>query len=166
MAGGLGVAKKLYVGTDLNVGGIVANSGGIKVLAANMVKTTSTSLSTITGMSVDVVSGNTYIFEFNGYVTQTNNGGWLFATGGTSTRSSSIGTYTAVTEDGNTYLAYFDPNSQVGDTTVGATDAACISIKGSFVCSGSGTLLMQFAQAGASGSSTLLNGAFFRVMQA
>jgi len=151
--------------TDLSVSGIVANSGGIKVLAADFVKTTSTAFSDITGLSVDVVSGGTYVFEFSGYVNQTAGGGWAFQGAGTSTRSSSIGTYTATCEEG-VLFSYFDPNAQVGDTTSSPTAPALIYIRGSFVCSGSGTFKLQFAQGVASGTSTLQDGAFFRVQRA
>lgn len=115
-----------------------------KVCTAQVDRATSTTLTNITGLSIDVVAGATYNFVSRISGTATASGGAKFAIGGTCTATSI--SYTGVNFNGTTTNARSTTTTlgnAVGASTAVLTDA---TIYGSIVVNKGGTLTVQIAQ--------------------
>lgn len=151
------VNNRLGIGTktptsalDLN-GGTISNatmSGSIsslaKVSTAQLDRATSTVLTNIPGLSVNVVAGATYLFRAHIAGVGTANGGAKFAIGGTATATSI--TYTGRHMNAATTNA--QTNTQTLGNAVGASTAVFTDgyIEGAIVVNAAGTLTVQLAQ--------------------
>ena len=119
-------------------------SNNAKVSTAQVDRTSSTTLTNITGLSVNVIAGATYNFVARVVGTSTINGGAKFAIGGTATATSV--SYTGKNYNGTTTNASTTTTTlgnAVGASTAVFTDAL---IFGSIVVNAAGTLTVQIAQ--------------------
>lgn len=162
-AGGLGVAKKLYVGTDITAPFIKQSVGDCRV-TSDFTKTADTSLADVTGLSVALAAGGTYSFEASLFATQSGSGGYTFGTGGTATATAMYGSYTVHYGPGSLYN---DSITGMGGGTVVAVGGAAylVLIRGTITVNAGGTLTITFAQASATGSSTVKRGSYMTVRQ-
>jgi len=128
-------------------------------------KTSSATLSDVTGLSVNVAAGRTYRFEAYLYTTSNVAGGVKFAIAGTATATNII--YQATNVSANTLVGTTARATAlataVGDVTA-VTAAYCI-ITGTITVATAGTLTVQFAQnAGNAAASSVLVGSTFSVV--
>lgn len=122
--------------------------------------TTGTTLTNITGLSVDVEAGATYCFEAYLPGTATTNGGLKLAIGGTSTATSisyAGAQWNTTTQNANT-VTTTKGNAVAAATTV----FTYATMRGTIVVANAGTLTVQFAQnaAHADTTSIYVNGYF------
>jgi hypothetical protein len=115
-----------------------------KASTAQVDRVSSTTLTNITGLSVNVLAGATYIFEAYITGTSTANGGAKFAIGGTATATSV--SYTGSNLNGTTSNAR-STTTTLGNA-VGASTAVFTNgnITGAIVVATAGTLTVQIAQ--------------------
>lgn len=119
-------------------------SNTAKVSTAQVDRASSTTLTNITGLSVNVIAGATYNFRARIAGTATANGGAKFAIGGTCTATSV--SYTGTNNNGTT------TNAATTTTTLGNAVGAATAvlthatIEGSIVVNAAGTLTVQIAQ--------------------
>jgi hypothetical protein len=138
-----------------------ASSGYKKRVTGNFSRSTSTVLSDIPGLTVNVSAGKTYMFEAILYTISNVAGGVKASIAGTAGAGNLI-------LDG---LVYSVTLSQIRSSTLGATHAALtatssahIRISGTITVNASGTLLVQFAQnASHAAASSVLAGSTFAV---
>lgn len=124
-------------------------------------KTSSTSLSDITGLTATVVAGKTYRFEAKLYTSSNTSFGVRQTIAGTCTATNII--YEGITTDGTSIVAH--TRATALGTSVGVFTAASIAyvtIEGTITVNAAGTLTVQFAQSasGASASSVLVGSTF------
>lgn len=135
------------------------------VLASDFVRN-STTLATVTGMSIPVVSGKTYVFEVEGfYVANTTTEGLGVAMNGPSASGIVIDSIIALAATGTLNLAR---NTAWATAHQGASSGGNVNhwfrIRGSFTAAASGNLDFQVkAETGAANSITIKSGAVMRV---
>lgn len=123
---------------------------------------TDTTLATITGLSVTLVAGKTYTFTANLPLTTDVTGGSKFGFGGTATatyfQNTWVWTFNGASPvlDRSTALATTTNNSGIAATSN-------MTMTGEIVVNGAGTFTITFAQASASGTSSVLRGGWLRV---
>jgi hypothetical protein len=152
------------VGGIFEASGMLQYSGGHK-RASEATAATTTTLGNVTGLSVSVVSGNTYSFRAHLFVDASAAGGGKFAIGGTATASSIIYTVRGTADSNGASIMSDRETALGGSASFEGPTAAVVTIEGTLVASGSGTLTVQFAQMIASGTSSVLTGSTFRVEQ-
>lgn len=120
-------------------------------------------LATVTGLSVDVLAGHSYSFEACLFVDANVTGGSKFAIAGSCTASAVI--YEIVLLDNGTSANTITSRQTAlgGSAGQAGTTAGFCRIKGLISVSASGTLLVQFAQNAANGTSSVLVGSDFIV---
>lgn len=119
-------------------------SNSAKVCTTQLDRASSTTLTNVTGLSVNVIAGATYNFTVRLVGTATANGGAKFAIGGTCTATSI--SYTGKNFNGTTSNASTTTTTlgnAVGASTAVFTDG---TIVGSIVVATAGTLTVQFGQ--------------------
>jgi hypothetical protein len=124
----------------------------VSVLTSQFDKTSNTTLSEVTGLSIDVVAGNTYIFNA---VLQTTDGGGggKIAINGSCTSSMFIAGFSV-----------FAAATSLGTVVANGNGLGCVIVEGSITVSASGTLYPEFAQNSSNASaSSVLVGSFFKV---
>lgn len=128
------------------------SGSSVEVLASQFDKTSNTTLSEVTGLSINVVAGNTYIFKAVLQIAE-GGGGFKVAINGACTASAfSAGVYV------------FAPVTNMGDVVCNGVATTCIPVEGSITVSASGTLYPEFAQNASNASvSSVLVGSYFRV---
>ena len=148
---------------NLTVSGYVKWSGQ-KVVGTPFSVTSNTTLANITGLSVNVTAGKTYVFYATLYTTSNSGGGVQAAVSGTCTASTIV--YEASTQNGGSIT---QSRSSVLGSAVGAVTAvtaARIDIEGTIIVANAGTLTIQFAQnASNANASTVATGSSFIVQQ-
>jgi len=136
--------------------------GGQSRTTADMAVTNTTSLTNVPGLSITVISGRNYYFEFDGVAQgiASGNGGVAFGISGSASLSNSryfatgIAGTAVVGSTTNTALS-LAPVSGVGNSVF-------CQMRGSFTAGTSGTVTIQFAQQSSNTTaSTLLRGATF-----
>lgn len=130
-------------------------------------KTSSTSLSDITGLSVTLVAGQTYRFTAILYTTANVAGGVKFAIAGTATATAIV--YDSILQAGGAFSTLGTSRATALGTAVSdstTTTAGTCYITGLITCNAAGTLTVQFAQNASSGSaSSVLVGSEFEIKQ-
>jgi hypothetical protein len=159
-------------GTSLAVTGFLKDSGGVR-LASNFTVTASTTFATITGFSINVNAGETYIVDANLHITADATGGCKLQFSGTCTRTSMRMSYILFdTNMGNNAGGFggidsikgsINLNQAVTDGGTGITTGGVYRITGTIVVATSGTLTLQFAQNVASGTNTVFSGSYYSV---
>ena len=137
-------------------------------VSSDFVKTSSTTLALITGLSVNVETNNIYRFRAVLFTTSSSSGGIKFSVAGTCTASNII--YEAKVIDNNAFVVPGASRAIALSTTVGnitAVTAALVLIEGSINVSAGGTLQVQFAQnVSNAASSRVLTGSYFEIFSA
>ena len=156
-ASGNGPARKATV-SDL-----LASRGSTVTTTASTTVNASTTLVNVTGLSVNVLAGGTYVFDINLATTSGASGGTKVALGGTSTWTSintTTWSYTASAVAVNTGTTATPGTSIAGST---AANIATIA-RGTVVVNAAGTLTVMFAQNASNGTdSVVLPNSWFRV---
>jgi hypothetical protein len=148
---------------DLSPNNNFINTAGYQRVSAQFDKTSSTTLSDVTGLSAPLTNGRTYSFRAILLTTSNSAGGVKAAIA----YSSSL---TAIRYEGSLLDANADAG-QARSTTSGGTvaavtavTAATITIQGTITPSGTGNLTVQFAQNASNGTaSSVLTGSFLEV---
>src|SRR6516162_208408 len=152
---------QIGLGTGVNSNGWY-QWGGQSRTTADMAVTNTTSLTNVPGLSITVISGRNYYFEFDGVAQgiASGNGGVAFGISGSASLSNSryfatgIAGTAVVGSTTNTALS-LAPVSGVGNSVF-------CQMRGSFTAGTSGTVTIQFAQQSSNTTaSTLLRGATF-----
>lgn len=146
--------------------GSVGGPAVIKRVSAQFDKTNAT-LANVTGLSVSVVASGVYAFRATLYTTQDVTGLAKYAIAGTCTA-------TAIR-----YTGFISDTTTAGGTTTGIGTATALAgtitdsstsvsggttvVNGTITVNAAGTLTVQFAQNGASGTSSVLVGSTFEV---
>lgn len=146
-------------------GGYTAPSSSLTgtVTSAQFDKTNGT-LAAITGLSTTTTSGKTYIFEAVLPITADAVGGYRVGIGGTTTATyviiSCVGIANAAAISSATITV-------LGNTcnTGGTATSWQVTIYGSIVVNAGGTLTPLFSQSSANGTSSVLQGAYFKTIQ-
>ena len=143
----------------------VSNPTQTAVLAANFSKTNNT-LANITGFSFALVSGVTYTFETMLIVLPSASGGSSFLTNfGAATVSGFLMTINDINQSANTINSSYTQNSALNLAQTGELQTY-LKLEGSFVCTGSGTLTLQFAQQATNATaSVIVAGSYMKVSQ-
>jgi hypothetical protein len=139
---------------------------GQKRITANFDKT-NTTLATITGLSVSVEAGKAYNFRAVLWVTANATGGYKFAVAGTCT-ATAIRYQVSVRDAATGAPTSESMQTALGGAGVGAAPGGTsyfVEIKGMIRVNAAGTLLLQFAQNAASGTSSVLADSHFVVDQ-
>jgi hypothetical protein len=138
--------------------------GGLTRTTAPFTATSNTVLANITGLTVNVVAGKTYMFRVWAPTTATTAGGVQFAIAGTATA-------TYITYEGNLESAgvFTQTRAAALAAPVCSSSTATVgtaNITGSITVNAGGTLTVQFAQATSNAAaSTVLQGSYFEVWQ-
>jgi hypothetical protein len=143
----------------LSATSFIAGYGTVRT-TSGFTKTADTTLADVPGLTLNLISGQTYEIRMMLFVTNTG-GGYKLELTGTSTFSASFFA-------GGIFLTAYESISSLtyGTATATATNGdGYIEIKGTAVCSGSGTLKVQFAQNSASGSSSIFAGSYIVAKQ-
>ena len=132
----------------------LTNFEGSTTIATSQSVTTSTTLVS-SGMSVNLISGATYVFDLYVTVTNGSSGGLKLAFGGTATAT----TFSADTWAYNsTTLAAQGVITSLASNLVAYTGSVTtVSITGSILCAASGTFNLSFAQNVSNATATTLN---------
>jgi hypothetical protein len=155
--------QALTLGTDqvATFSQYVLHAGQSRV-SAQFDKNASTALGNVTGLTVNVAAGKTYYFRAKLILTCAAAGGCKIAIAGTATA-------TTINYTGSSWTAtaLAAANATALGTAVGAQTAIAVGaeIFGTITVNAAGTLTVQFAQNAASGTSSVLVGSFFEVMQ-
>lgn len=120
-------------------------------------------LATVTGLSVDVIAGHSYSFEACLFVDANVTGGSKFAINGSCTASAIIYEITLLDNGTNAYTITSRQTALGGSAGQAGTTAGFCRIKGLITVSAAGTLVVEFAQNTASGTSSVLVGSDFIV---
>lgn len=128
---------------------------------------TNTTLSDVTGLSVNVVAGCTYTFLIKFSAGNTVTGGIKWGLGGTATFTSFRGRFTTDQYDiGSVAHLLVTSGSTSGlILSAGGSGRADIDASGILTCSTSGTVTIQFAQNNTSGTTTLYSGGFIQMVR-
>jgi hypothetical protein len=146
----------------------IAGSGlAPKALAAQFDKT-NTTLANITGLTFDLKAGKKYKFRFKCDTTLSSAGGEKYAISGTATATAInytiVSTTTAAGLPIITQATALDTAGSNGGYGAGVNSV--IVVEGSITVNAAGTITVQFAQAAASGTSSIRAGATFEVIEA
>ena len=157
---GSGFAQQLPGGSQDTVNNIHTISKRVTAQIDAVTSTTGTTLTNITGLSVDVIAGGEYCFEAYLPGTATTNGGLKLAIGGTCTATSTSyagAQWNTTTQNANT-VTTTKGNAVAAATTV----FTYATMRGTIVVNAGGTLTVQFAQnaAHADTTSIYVNGYF------
>jgi hypothetical protein len=135
--------------------------GGRKRVSAQFDKTTTT-LATITGLSVDVEAGKTYKFKAVLFINANATGGIKVAIAGTATATAII--YFVLAYNSINSIDIASRQTALGGAAGVANDTTYfVTVEGTITVNAAGTLLVQFAQNAASGTSSVLVGSTFVV---
>lgn len=138
-----------------------ATTTTLAVTTANFDKVNAT-LANVTGLTATLVAGRTYSFVATLPMTADATGGWKAGLAGTATVTALWGAVDSYDYDSNTVNAENLYSSGPFTTVVGSRagpTSTRVTITGTVVVNAGGTLLVQFAQSSASGTSTILRGA-------
>lgn len=158
------------VATTAFVQSALSSSSAISgvMLASNFSKTHDTTIATITSFSIPVVNANTYRFSVFLDTTSNTAGGIKVIMNGSTATSSAYRSICTVW-NGSTPTVSTNANSSLGgafEYAVTAVTAAKVLIEGTFRCSATGSLLVQFAQnASNATASVVLAGSYFTVQR-
>lgn len=159
--GSTGLVERMRIDSN----GIVGFFASEKCTTAQFDKTSSTTLSAITGLSANVLAGVTYVFELNVFTTSNVAGGIKVAIGGSSTATSII--YEGALFSGGVSTAPGTARASSMSTAVcdlTAVTAGRCEVVGTMVVNAAGTLEPFFAQNASNGSaSSVLIGSCWRV---
>lgn len=124
---------------------------------------TNTTLATVTGLSVDVIAGSTYYFKATLHITADATGGHKVAIAGTATATSIIAQVNSLSNSADAIIIA-NRLTALGSSAghAGSTEVYC-EIEGTITVNAAGTLLVQFAQNAANGTSSVLVGSTFVV---
>ena len=133
-------------------------SPGRKFTGTQFDKVTAT-LGNVTGLSVTLRASRSYAFRAVLYVDADLTGGFKFAMAGTATANAVI-YHVSVIRDGGTTVVLSSRQTALGGAASGtATSTAVLAvIEGFITTSGAGTLVVQFSQSTANGTSSVLVG--------
>lgn len=120
-------------------------------------------LAPVPGLSVDVIAGHSYSFEACLFVDADATGGSKFAIAGSCTASAVIYEIALIDDAGVVFTITSRQTALGGSAGQAGTTAGFCRIKGLVSVSASGTLLVQFAQNAANGTSSVLVGSDFIV---
>lgn len=141
------------------------NYGGQKRVTSDFSVTSSTALTDITGLSVNVAAGRTYTFEARLMVTDAAAGGVQAAINGTCTATAIQYTGWTIADNaikGKTNATAL--NTAVGSTTTTETSGIVVEIVGTITVNAAGTLLVRMAQNTSNGTATIAKrGSYFIV---
>jgi hypothetical protein len=144
-------------------GGAISSTPSIEILATQFDKTNNT-YSIISELSIDVVSGNTYIFRGVLQTTSESAAGINITLGGTCTSSTLF--YTLALLDSST-ITYLNSSASIFESGVISSNgltAALIYIDGSITVTGDGAIYPMFSQAVTNVlPSSVLVGSYFKV---
>lgn len=147
--GGIHATKKEIATLIPYVGGEYINWGGQKRTESNFDKTSSTTLSDVTGLSVNVEAGGVYYFETTLFTTSNSAGGVKIGINGTCS-ASSIKYDVLIIDAGATFQRRVTSlGSSYGATAVAN---ALVKIYGTITISSDGLLNVQFAQNASNGT--------------
>lgn len=157
---GVGFAQQLPGGSSDTVYNIHTFAKRVTAQIDAVTSTTGTTLTNITGLSVDVEAGATYCFEAYLPCVSTTNSGIKFAIGGTSTATSI--SYTGAQYNGTTLNANTVTTTKGNAVGAATTVSTYATMRGTIVVNAGGTLTVQFAQnaAHADTTSVFVNGYF------
>lgn len=161
---GLAVTGAISATTDLSVGGIITYSGGLKIVPSDFVASSST-LTNVTGLLVNVLNGGIYRFSIVSALSQAGGGGYKVGLGGTATMSAGASVYQYLT---STVANSIQGNLGIGgfsSAAINASQAAAFMWHGTFTASSTGTVTVQFAQNSSTSSSTFPAGSYFEVVR-
>lgn len=138
--------------------------GGQKRVSTQFDSVGTTTLATVTGLSVNVAAGRTYTFKAVLQATLAAAGGGKFAIAGTATATSIVYQVNAINNSTGLFVANSKQVALGGAVTIAATPTdVWVEIVGTITVNAAGTLLVQGAQATASGTSSVLVGSVFTV---
>lgn len=146
---------------ELDVNGYI-RWNGLKRVSTQFDKT-NTTLATVTGLSVNVKAATNYHFRVVLFIDASAGGGHKVAIGGTATATAIIYQVLSV-NNGTGAFAVTSRQTALGGAggQTGATTVYCV-VEGEITVNAAGTLLVQFAQNAASGTSSVLVGSTFEV---
>jgi hypothetical protein len=144
--------------------GAIASSGFVRV-ATQFDVAASTTLANITGLSVNVKAGGTYVFEAILHVNADATGGHKYAIGGTATATSIIYEILAINNTLNSNVITARQTALASSAGQAGSTSTFTRIVGLITVNAAGTLTVQFAQNAASGTSSVLVGSSFRVFR-
>lgn len=124
---------------------------------------TNTSLANITGLTADVAAAGTYGFRAVLIVNADATGGYKFAIAGTATATAIIARVTAQRDDTSSFTISARLTSLGSSTGIASGTALLVIIEGSIEVNAAGTLVPQFAQNAANGTSSILVGSTWEV---
>lgn len=124
-------------------------------------KTTSTALATVTGLSVNVLAGRSYSFEARLFVDADVTGGSKYAINGTATATAIIYHIDLICDATSAFVITSRQTALAGSVGQAGCTAGLAIIRGTITVNAAGTLLVEFAQNAASGTSTVLAGSTF-----
>jgi len=149
--------------TALTVTQAQAMLGGTTTRVTAQFDKTNTTLADVTGLTADVIAGQTYQFEACLLLTASGANGFKVAIGGTCTATRMDAYGWGANGTGFAPLAQAT-NVALGTAIAAQTTAAIIAeVKGTIVVNAGGTLTLMFAQNAASGTSSVLIGSYFKV---
>lgn len=164
-AGGLGVAKKLYVGTDITAPFIKQSVGNCQV-SSDFTVSASTTPVDVTGLSVSLAAGETYSFESVLFGIQSSSGGYTIGIGGTATATDVYGSFNVLAGGGSgTWSADVFVATPRGLAVPTSGSMYNAIIRGTITVNVAGTFTITFAQASATGTSTVKRGSYLTVRQ-
>lgn len=128
--------------------------------------TTSATLADITGLTANVTSGVTYVFEANLHVTPDATDGHKYAISGTATATTIIFQVLSVSNTTNLFVITSSKSAMNDGAGQAGATSAFTKITGTFIAGSTGTLTVQFAKNGAGlNTSSVLIGSSFVVTQ-
>lgn len=124
-----------------------------------------TTLANVTGLSVPVLAGRTYSFHAQLFVNPDVAGGLKLAIGGTATATTFIASATSL--NGDITASLYSRETTIGSALISGGDDThkLATIDGMITVNAAGTLTVQFAQASANGTSSVLVGSTFTVQE-
>lgn len=163
-------SNQLAIGASATVNAITGNmvAGGVLQMLGNTrvatdVSSTSTTLAAVTGLTATLEASKTYTFRAVLFFDADAVGGHKYAMGGTATATSIIYHTTSLC-DASGLNVISERETALGST---ASQAGCVAgktiIEGTITTSAAGTILPQFAQLAAGGTSAVKAGSIFHV---
>lgn len=117
------------------------------VTAGTFSATSSTTLTNVTGLSLNLVTGKSYTVSGSGLINQSAGGGGIkIGFGGSATVAGLVGAIVYLGSSGAVQLGTGTGSGLLYSKAASGVEAAYYNISGSFVCSGSGTFTFQLAQ--------------------
>lgn len=152
----------IYGATEIR--GLIANPGGIKIQSADVTKNANTTFADLTGLSVTVVAGKTYIVRAVLFATLSVAGGAKFQFGGTCTVTSGLAQIHAIEAANNAtviFAAKSTPKTLAGFQGTGSGPGTDMTffIDATIVINAGGTLTLQFAQQVSNASNCIIKAA-------